>query len=81
MSQRGVEQMLGKLVTDEGFRDAFHADPDAATRDAGLVPAGHETAALRRIPAEALDAFAAQLDGRICRLYVAGSPEPGRPSR
>jgi hypothetical protein len=76
MSQRAVEQVLGKMVTDEQFREAFLVDPESATLQTGLALARHEVAALRRIPRKLLDAFAAQLDGRICRLCVAARLEP-----
>jgi hypothetical protein len=81
MSQRAVEQVLGKMVTDEQFRDAFLVNPELATRQAGLPLARHEIAALRGISRDILDAFAAKLDGRICRFCVAARPEPTEPSR
>ena len=76
MSQRAVEQVLGKMVTDERFREAFLVDPELATRQAGLALAPQETDALCRVPRRALAAFAALLDDRICRLCVAVRPEP-----
>jgi hypothetical protein len=74
MSQRAVEQAVGKLVTDEGFREAFFRDPGPASREAGLDLSRAEIAALFGIPRDALRTFCACLDDRICRLFV---PQPG----
>ncbi len=38
MSQRNVEQVIGRLVTDEGFRRRFAADPSAAIQE--LIESG-----------------------------------------
>jgi hypothetical protein len=73
MSQRAVEQAVGKLVTDEGFREAFFRDPAPASREAGLELSRAEIAALFGIPRQALSAFCACLDDRICRLFVSRS--------
>lgn len=79
MSQQAVERALGKLVTDEGFREAFFADPVAAALQAGLALAPQELDALRRLPRSALAGLGACVDDRICRLYVPmkRSPEEG----
>ena len=80
MSQRAVERVLGRLATDEGFRDIFYADAETA-----LVPYAPELTpaeidALRQVPRAALAAFSARLDDRICRLSVpAANPEGQRP--
>jgi hypothetical protein len=75
MSQRVVEQVLGRLVTDETFREAFFQDPDGATLAyAGeLTPA--EMDALRQVPRTALASLCERLDDRICRLSI---PAAGR---
>lgn len=70
MSQRIVERAVGKLVTDEGFRDAFFRDPKAASLQAGLELSAEELDALSRIPRPALAALNARLDDRICRLHI-----------
>jgi hypothetical protein len=74
MSQRIVERAVGKLVTDEGFRDAFFHDPKAATVHAGLELSGEELDALSRISRAALAALSALLDNRICRLHIPAGP-------
>jgi hypothetical protein len=72
MSQRAVEHALGKLLTDEGFREAFFADPERAAFRAGLELSPTELDALRRLSPRALADLCACLDGRLCRLYVPG---------
>ena len=72
MSQRAVEQALGKLLTDERFRESFFGDPAWASRTAGLDLSADEMAALRRISPVVLQAFSERLDDRICRLLVPG---------
>lgn len=74
MSQRAVERTLGKLVTDEGFREEFFGDPAAAILRAGLELTGGELDALSRIPRAALAALSARLDDRICRLHISHEP-------
>jgi hypothetical protein len=75
MSQRAVERTLGKLVTDEGFRDEFFRNPASATLRAGLDLTGEELDALFRIPRAALAALGTRIDGRICRLHIATGME------
>lgn len=77
MSQRAVERTLGKLVTDEGFRDDFFRDPASATAHAGLELTGEELDAISRIPRTALAALGSRIDGRICRLHIATETEQG----
>ena len=79
MSQRTVERVLGRLVTDETFREAFFNDQRRAlvgcTDD--LTP--DELDALRHVPRTALALLCARLDDRICRLSVpAADPEGQR---
>lgn len=76
MSQRDVERTLGKLVTDEGFRENFFGDPASAVLRAGLDLSREELDALSRIPRTAVAALCARIDGRICRLHIAGQLNP-----
>jgi hypothetical protein len=78
MSQRSVERALGKLVTDEGFRERFFRDPEPACVLAGLHLTAAERAALVRVPHAALARLATRLDDRICRLHVCGEPTEER---
>ena len=68
MSQAAVEKALGKLVTDEAFRDRFFTDPAVASFNAGLELSGTELDALSRLPEKALTQFSRWLDDRIRRL-------------
>ena len=70
MSQRVVERALGKLVTDESFREEFFRQPDTACLRAGLDLTPEEREALSRVPRWALAALCVRLDDRICRLHV-----------
>jgi len=74
MSQRVVERTIGKLVTDEGFRDAFFRDPEIASLRAGLDLTREELDALSRIPRASLAALSTRLDDRICRLHIPVEP-------
>ena len=73
MSQRVVEQVLGRLVTDETFREAFFRDPAAAAAYAPELTQA-EMDALRQVPRSALAILCERLDDRICRLAVPASP-------
>ena len=64
MSQPAMEQALGKLVLDVGFRDAFFRDPAAASLAAGIQLTDQERGALERIRPGALAAFQRYLDGK-----------------
>ena len=70
MGQRSVEQALGKLVTDSGFRRQFFEDPAVAAVHAGLQLSAEEVDALARIPLRVLAELERAIDGRICRLAV-----------
>jgi hypothetical protein len=70
MAQRDVERTLGRLLTDEGFREDFFLDPARACLMLGLQVAGHEVEALLRVPRSMLAGLGARLDDRICRLHI-----------
>ncbi len=70
MSQRGVERILGKLVTDRGFREGFFQDPSKAVPHIGVDLSPEEIDALSRIPPQALDDLYRKVDDRICRLHI-----------
>ena len=70
MSQQAVERTLGRLVTDEAFRDRFFANAVAATWEAGLVLSPIELEALSRVSRAPLIVFSGCLDKRISRPYL-----------
>ena len=70
MSQRDVERTLGRLLTDAGFRQDFFQNPARACLELGVQLAAHEVDALLRVPTRRLASLAAELDDRICRLYI-----------
>lgn len=81
MSQQAVERTLGKLLTDESFRERFLTAPRKAALQAGLRLSEIELAALSGFSRSALRLFSASLDPRICRLCSESefSPEEERP--
>jgi hypothetical protein len=77
MCQCDVERAIGKLVTDEGLRRRFAADPAATLR--GLVAVGFELTpcelqALAVLDPRRLAHFANQLDARIQKVELPGGP-------
>jgi hypothetical protein len=74
MSQAHVEQILGRLATDEAWRERFRRAPDdaldALVGVASLEISGTERQALLAMTPDTLDAFAAALDPRLQRLGV-----------
>jgi hypothetical protein len=67
MSQRSVERVLGRLITDSRFRSDFFEEPDRACADEGVELSSVEMQALLRIDENVLLAFAAGVDPRIWR--------------
>ncbi len=77
MSQRAVERVLGRLVTDETFRKSFFHDAAAALVADAADLTDDELDALRRVPRDAVKALCARLDDRICRLSVPAATSKG----
>lgn len=68
MTQRTVESLVGRLMTDEAFRAEFLADPQAtldALRSQGLELSATETAALVETDPALWAQATALLDGRL----------------
>lgn len=73
MSQRSVEQVIGKLATDEGFRRQFEVNREAALTETmanGLQLTPVEQRALLDLDVDAAARFAICLDPRIQKISV-----------
>ena len=62
MTQQTVERALGKLLTDENFRERFFTNPEIATWEVGFTPSPIELEALSRPSHEAVARFSEDLD-------------------
>jgi hypothetical protein len=75
LSQRIVEQIIGKLVTDEGFRRRFGGDSRAAIGEVarcGCHLTAYEWQALSRLDPQRFDRFAEALDPRLLQADLSG---------
>jgi hypothetical protein len=74
MSQAHVEQVIGRLATDEHWRARYRRECaealDALLADASLEVTATERRALLALAPEALDVFAGAIDPRLQRLGV-----------
>src|SRR5262249_39000574 len=66
-SQRVVESLLGRLITDAEFRREFHADPSGTCRREGTDVTARELEAMLRIGEAPLAEMSKRLDLRIMR--------------
>jgi hypothetical protein len=83
MSQKNVEMLLGKILTDGGFRASFFPVAPSSfelARSRGLELTEVEQQALSRLSRRSFDHLARSLDSRICRSEAASlvSAEGGR---
>ena len=79
MSQREIEHLIGRLVTDEEFRREFEADPRrvlAVLVERGVTLTAPEVAALAATPASVWRQAAQDLDPRLQKVSL----KSGRPS-
>ena len=73
MSQREIEHLIGRLVTDEEFRREFEADPGGVLQglvERGVTLTGSEVAALAATPAEVWRRAAQDLDPRLQKVSL-----------
>jgi hypothetical protein len=79
MSQANVERIVGRLVTDEDFRGAFHLDPERVVRgllDRGCDLTRAETETLVALDPLTLEQFANALDPRLQKASLRGAAGP-----
>jgi hypothetical protein len=74
VAQRSIEILIGRLVTDEAFREAFLKNPSSALQIFG--EAGHELtpleiSALMAMPSELWNEVAAEIDPRLQKANLA----------
>jgi hypothetical protein len=65
MSKEAVESVIGKIMLDAEFREAFAAGPDQAL--AGFDLTDTEKAGLKSMDVETMDALAHTLDERVSK--------------
>jgi hypothetical protein len=70
MSQRAVENLLGRLLTDAEFRRRFFQEPAARCGQEILDVSGREIEAVLAVAQVEFEQFAKQLDPRIVRAAV-----------
>ena len=76
--QRSIEILIGKLATDEEFRNAFRRDPRATLDEAsewGLALTEFEVRALLATDLSLWDRIADELDGRLQKASLRNSYE------
>jgi hypothetical protein len=81
MSHRGVETVLGRLVTDGKLRCRFRQAPVETLRELrtqGLELSAVEVEALKSVDAGALERFARTLDQRLQRAALLEPAQTGR---
>lgn len=75
MSQRNVEMVVGRLVTDEGFRRRFAAAPRTTIQElieGGLDLNPCESRALSALDANWIERFAQEIDPCIQKIEIEG---------
>jgi putative modified peptide len=68
MTKQVVEQILGRMITDEKFRQLFFSNPEEALKDHDL--AAEEREALLKTKKEDVEGFSRKLDDRITKAKL-----------
>ena len=82
MTQRGVEIVVGRLVTDEAIRSRFRDEPALALREIvamGVELSPVELAALEALDPAAVQRFAQALDLRLQKAVLVARPDHSEP--
>jgi len=66
MTKQVVEQIIGRLITDEKFRKAFFENPNEALEEYDLTD--EEREALLKTKEEDVEGFSRKLDNRITKI-------------
>ena len=72
MSQRGVEGLLGRLITDKDFRERFYEEPAAVCVEEAMEVTARELEAVFALKEPQIEDFSKQLDAHIVRAVVNG---------
>jgi hypothetical protein len=75
MCQRSVEQVIGRLVTDEGFRRRYAADREGTIQELiahGVELNGCEQRVLVGLDLDRVSRFADEIDPRIQKVELQG---------
>ena len=73
MSQRMVEAVIGRLVTDEDFRTRFREDPNSVLEElaqSGIPLTPVERRALTKMDQTACEQFADRIDPRLQKICL-----------
>jgi len=70
MTQKAVESLLGRLLTDHGFRRRFYEEPATSCRQEALDVTSRELEAVLVVGESLFEEFAHRLDPRIVRAAV-----------
>jgi hypothetical protein len=62
-----LRRVIGRLLAERGFRRDFFAAPESTLEGAGILLSSAEMAALRRMEADGLQEWMADLDERISK--------------
>jgi hypothetical protein len=77
MSQKGVEGLLGRMVTDGDFRRRFYQEPAATCIAQALEVTTRELEAVLALDEARVAEFSKMLDARIVRAQVNGASHCG----
>ena len=70
MSQRGVETLLGRLLTDRDFRERFYQEPGGDGIEDSIDVTTRELEAVRSLKESRIADFSKLLDARIVRAAM-----------
>jgi hypothetical protein len=81
MSQKAVEGLLGRLITDSTFRQRFYEDPTGTCGHVGLEVTERELEAVLVLDERSIAEFARRLNPKIVRATTEPLTQPTRLAR